>query len=460
SAIEAQAPDVIICDYNLPSFSAERALQILCERGLDVPFIVVSHHIGESAAVVAMQQGASDYLPKKNLERLAKAIDSALDRSRARRERARAQEALRASEALQRGILDSLLSRIALLDSRGVLRAVNRAWEDFERSRVSAGHVALDPGVDYLVALAREEAEESHFAASLAAGIKTVLSGEASVFSMEYEVASPTGLRWYIARAMPLEGGEQGAVVSHRDVTDEMMTHVALQTANRRLQALSQRVLAVQEEERRTIARDLHDDVGQILGALKIGLHRLGQGATNDQELVAECLGAAEKAIEKVRALAMDLRPAQLDQLGLEEALEWLVARQRAVTGLEILCEFTGVAKRFPAALESACFRIAQESLNNATRHAMATRVDMSVAFDGRLLKLVIRDNGRGFDANGERARATRAGSMGLIGMEERAQLAGGRLKLRTVPGAGTSVTATFPLATVMHPADLHFESD
>ena len=118
--LDAGPPDVIICDYNLPQFSAERALEILAARGLDVPFIVVSHHIGESAAVVAMQQGASDYLAKRSLDRLPKAIASAIERRDARRDRAAALEALQRSELIRRSILDSLASRLALVD--GVVR--------------------------------------------------------------------------------------------------------------------------------------------------------------------------------------------------------------------------------------------------------------------------------------------------------------------------------------------------
>ena len=144
--------------------------------------------------------------------------------------------------------------------------------------------------------------------------------------------------------------------------------------------------------------------------------------------------------------LALDLRPPQLDQLGLKEALEWLAQRQSAASGLAITCKSTGLDTRPPAALESACYRIAQEALNNATRHSKATQVAISVESDGALLKLVVRDDGIGFDEPSERLRVMRSGSMGLIGMEERAQLAGGRLKLRSVPGGGTTVSAIFPL--------------
>ncbi len=437
--LEANPPDVILCDYNLPKFSAERALGILRERGLEYPFIVVSHVIGESAAVVAMQQGASDYLPKRDLRRLTKAIESAVDRGNARRETARAQEALRESEAVRRGILDSLIARIVLVDGDGTIVAVNKAWENFE-----AGTAA---GTNYLQALRAADAAGDAAAGTLAEGLRAVIAREKRVFSMEFDSQTGSGTRWYIARVMPLAGSDHAAVVSLSDVTETMLGHVALEDANKRLRTVSKRMLAIQEEERRSISRELHDDIGQTLGALKIGLHRLTTAEAPDQPaLVAECLGSAEEALGKLRILAMELRPPQLDQLGLQEALEWLAQRQSAASGLEITCKVSGLETRPPPALESACYRIVQEALNNATRHAKAKKVAISVDSDGALLKLVVRDDGVGFDEGAARLRVARSGSMGLIGMEERAQLAGGRLKLRSVPGAGTTVSAIFPL--------------
>jgi signal transduction histidine kinase len=447
--LDARVPDLIICDYNLPRFSATRALEIVRERGLELPFILVSHHIGESAAVVAMQQGASDYLPKGDLARLPKAIETALDRSRERREKALAEEALRKSESIQRGILNSLISRIALLDAEGVVVAVNKAWEDFDAAESPAGMPKSVPGENYLNVLDRVGATLGEgFAAEFREGIRQVIAGEKRLVSVQYQVSNGAGTRWYMARAMPLEGKGQGAVVSHRDITDRMIGHVAMENAHRRLKTLSKRILAIQEEERRAISRELHDDVGQTLAALKIGLHRLAQGGAADPgTLMNECLAKADAALERLRQPALDLRPPQLDQLGLEDALGWLADRQRAVTGLEIRCKVTGLEQRRPPpAMESACYRIAQEALNNATRHANAKQVLLSVESDGRLLKLSIHDDGVGFDESDARERIVKSGNMGLIGMEERAQLAGGRLKLRSVPGGGTTVSAIFPL--------------
>ena len=445
--LESAPPDAILCDYNLPQFSAERALEIIRERNLDLPFIVASHHLGESAAVVAMQNGASDYLPKRNLERLPKAIELAVDRCNARREKINAQESLRESEVLRRGILDSLLSQILVIDGKGVIMAVNKAWESFAHARGHEPSLAVSTGANYLEALRAADERGDEYAGALAEGLRTVIAREKSVFSMEYQVATGSGTRWYVARAMPLEGSDQATVISHRDVSDRMMSHVAIEDANKRLRNLSKRMLAIQEEERRAIAQELHDDIGQTLAALKIGLHRLTTAAAAEKAaLVAECLGAATGALEKLRQLAMDLRPPQLDQLGLKEALEWLADRQSVVSGIVVTCKSAGAEARAPASIESACYRIAQEALNNATRHSKAKQVAINIESDGALLKLVVRDDGVGFDEPSERSRVIRSGSMGLIGMEERAQLAGGRLKLRSVPGAGTTVSAIFPL--------------
>jgi len=448
AALDAELPDAIICDYNLPHFSAERALAILNERGLDIPFLIVSHHLGESAAVLAMQHGASDYLPKHDLGRLAKAIGAAIERTSERAERAQAQEALRRSEALTRSILDSLQARIAVLDGRGVILAVNRSWAEFT-GRTPAGVGAIHTGENYIEVLQGVADRGIEFGAMGIRAIRSVMAREQTLVSLDYHFTDGESTRWYLARVTPLEGSSDGVVVTHQDITDRMMAHVALDNAHRRLQALSKRVLSVQEEERRALSRELHDDFGQSLTALKIGLHRLGKDSpAAQQERIAECLQVADTTLEKIRALALDLRPPQLDQLGLPEALESLAQRQKIATGIEIHCNFRALAgSRAPAQLEAACYRIAQEAINNASRHGNAKRIDIGLEVEENLLRIAIHDDGVGFDQEATRQAALKAGSLGLIGMEERAQLAGGRLKLRSVLGGGTTVSAIFPLA-------------
>jgi signal transduction histidine kinase len=213
-----------------------------------------------------------------------------------------------------------------------------------------------------------------------------------------------------------------------------------------RLRVLSARVLSIQEEERRRISRDLHDDIGQSLTALKFGLFRIAPApGTEAAAHHAECVALADTTLARVRQLAYDMRPPELDELGLEEALRWLVERQRAATGLDVKSHFNGLlGRRLPPAMASACYRIAQEALSNATRHAHASSILVVVEATADVLRLTVRDDGRGFDA---RAARKPTGGLGLISMSERANLAGGRLTIQGEPGQGTMVRAFFRLA-------------
>jgi len=221
-----------------------------------------------------------------------------------------------------------------------------------------------------------------------------------------------------------------------------------------RVSVLSARVLSIQEEERARISRDLHDDVGQSLTALTFALHRLGPLVGSEgRTLHADCITMADITLERVRQLACDLRPPQLDTLGLEEALRWLVERQCAATGLDIKCHFNGLLeRRVPAAIEGACYRIAQEALSNATRHASARSILVAVEATPRALILAIRDDGRGLD-NATQQKSSPSSGLGLIGMSERAGLAGGHVTINGEPGQGTIVRAVFGLERPPEPA-------
>lgn len=448
AALQTRQFDAILCDYRLPRFSAEHALRILGEHDRAIPFIIVSHHIGETAAVIAMQNGASDYLTKGDLGRLAKAISGAIDRNRARAEKQMALDALRRNEALTRSILDSLSARIAVLDGDGRILAVNRPWLTEDGGGQSVTGVVGD---NYLQALERAAAGGNQVAADGLAAIRCVMAREKLSVSLDYSQCGDAR-RWFLGRVMALQHSQAGVVISHQDITDRVLAHLALDDANRRLQVLSKRLLQVQEDERRAISRELHDDFGQSLTALKIGLHRVARDAQEPQRaLLGEALGVADTTLEKIRALALKLRPPQLDQLGLVEAIEALVQRQQIATGLSIRCAVDGLARAgMCAEQETACYRIVQEALSNACRHAHASRIEIAGEVGANLVRVSIHDNGHGFDVGGMNESSLKSGSMGLISMEERAQLAGGRLRVRSVHGGGTTVTVTFPLSAAI----------
>jgi signal transduction histidine kinase len=446
--LEVDTPDVILCDYHLPQFSMREALRIAREdRGLDIPFIVVSRLIGEDAAVEAMQNGADDYLLKGRLGRLPASIESVLERHRSRREKALAEAALRRASLLNRSLLNSLAMRIAVVDQVGAIVAVNATWDRFHREADRAGAAPLAVGGNYLDHLRALEARDGAAAPPIRAEIEAVIERHGPRFAMEYQIPLRGGTRWEMIRAEPLEDSEHGAVVSIEDITPRMLANLALHDANQRLQQLSQRILAVQEEERRATALELHDDIGQSLAALKIALHKLAAAVPGTEApSVAHCLAITDDTLEKLRRLSYSLRPPQLDQFGLEGALRWLADQQSTATGIAIECRFEGLDRRPHAMVEAACYRIAQEALNNASRHAKASQVVIDLKLRERLIRIAIRDDGQGFDADDAHARASLSGRLGLLGMTERAELAGGWLKVKSVKGSGTTVSATFPV--------------
>jgi signal transduction histidine kinase/DNA-binding response OmpR family regulator len=215
-----------------------------------------------------------------------------------------------------------------------------------------------------------------------------------------------------------------------------------------RLQALSSRLIEAQELERRHIAYELHDEIGQVLTAVKINLQALQRSlkATADPHVIQENITIVDGAMQHVRNLALDLRPSLLDDLGLLAALRWYLDRQSQRTGIPIgfVCEaFESVL--LPQ-LETVCFRIVQEALTNITKHAKAKHVTVRLNLQDDELSLTIRDDGIGFDVQIARERAARGSSLGLLGMEERAALVGGQLKILSRLGHGTETQVHFPI--------------
>ena len=232
------------------------------------------------------------------------------------------------------------------------------------------------------------------------------------------------------------------------DVTEKKVMEGKLEATMDHLRTLSRRLLEIQEIERRHIARELHDEIGQTLTALRISLKRAGRTGVKDPaaSLVNEGVRMVDGLIKQVRSLSTELRPPILDDFGVTAALEWYIDRLAGKAGFTALFSTDLADERLSPLLEMTCFRIAQEALTNVARHARAreVRVDMGKR-DGEL-HLVVRDDGDGFNVEKAIRTALTGLSFGLVGMRERASLAGGRLEFRSEPGKGTEVHAFFPL--------------
>jgi signal transduction histidine kinase len=219
-------------------------------------------------------------------------------------------------------------------------------------------------------------------------------------------------------------------------------------SAQKALQGLSRRLLEIQESERRHLARELHDEIGQILTAIQINLETVERTAEarDLKPRLHESVALVEQALLQVRNLSLDLRPSLLDDLGLVSALLWYAERQGERTNTEIEVVTDPLPARLPAEIETACFRIVQEALTNIARHSHARKARVELCRRGDYLEVIVRDNGVGFDPKDAQARASAGSSMGLLGMRERAELAGGQLTIDSVPGKGSTVKLLIPL--------------
>jgi signal transduction histidine kinase len=265
------------------------------------------------------------------------------------------------------------------------------------------------------------------------------------------------GADGYIAR--PIENRELAARVQAmlrigqaeaalRKAHDELEQRVAERTtelscANAALKALSLRLVDVQEAERRFIARELHDEIGQMVTGLKLVLETSFRPSGDVEEQgFDEAMTLINDLIERVRQLSMNLRPQMLDDLGLLVALDWHFKRYFKQTGIRVLFKHKQIPERLPSQLETAIFRIVQEALTNVARHADVKEVSVGLWTDGERIGLQVRDAGTGFTV--AEALAKRA-STGLSGMKERAELLGGEFILESTAGDGTCLTVELP---------------
>jgi two-component system sensor histidine kinase UhpB len=279
--------------------------------------------------------------------------------------------------------------------------------------------------------------------ARLAERRQELLAGTGSG-DVEYRVTWPDGsVHWIFGRATVMRD-DNGRPIrvwgTNADITERKLANEELARRAQQLEALSRRLIEAQEAERRAVARELHDDFGQVLTSLRLTLQR------GDRDN-AESIALVDGAIARMRDLATDLRPPLLDELGLGASLRWYVGREAARAGLVARLSLAAPTTRPAAAIETTCFRVAQEALTNVIRHAQAHVVDVELRQIDSHFELVVRDDGRGFDVAAARQRATHGGSQGLLSMQERVALVGGELAIESAPGRGTTIRALLPVA-------------
>jgi len=329
----------------------------------------------------------------------------------------------------------------------GYLDFIRITWDDGRTGRgpttaaihtgkpIPVNRIDTDPSYEPWREEAQARGYRSSAALPLCYGDKVL--GALNVYSAEADFFDPD-------RLQVLQSLANQAAVATQNARLREQTHAD----HERLQTLSRRLAQVQETERSSIARELHDEIGQSLTVMKINLQAM-QHSPEGSALapgLAESINAVERTLQKVRNLSLDLRPSLLDDLGLVPALRWYADRQ--AQRAEFTAHFSAdlPETRLPPEIETTCFRIAQEALTNVMRHAQAQHVYVELQQHDGMLQLSVRDDGVGFDVEAALERAIHGASLGLLGMDERAQLAGGRLEISSTLGHGTEVRAFFSI--------------
>ncbi|MGH8312461.1 MAG: PAS domain-containing sensor histidine kinase, partial [Gammaproteobacteria bacterium] len=261
---------------------------------------------------------------------------------------------------------------------------------------------------------------------------------------------------YFTGRRLDLQGRTCLAGVA-LDITARREAEQRVQAYLQELQRLSPRILQAQEEERRRLAGELHDEMGQNLLTVLLQLRELESRAPHAQQPAIRKISALTTELsEQVRSLSLDLRPAMLDDLGLAATLRWFVRERVAASGLKVSLEMDPGLPRLPAVTEITCFRVLQSALTNVAKHAQAQQVQVRVRIQDDTLHFSVQDDGRGFDVDAARRRAAAGRSFGLLGMQERVRFASGKFELHSVPGHGTSLEVSLPLASEpAKPADV-----
>jgi len=444
--------DVVLSDYRLPGFNANEALAMLRKNSSGTPFIVVSGSVGDETAVELIKAGATDFVAKNNLRRLGPVIERALHEIEIERQHSSAVEALWESEARFRAITANLPGV--------VFQIVCTADDQIKKIYVSEGCKSLcglpaEQIMEYPVLFVNMIIPEDRWRYHRSR-MRSHKNCRAQNWEGRIQLPESGQLKWVNLRASTrrLPSGEIMSEGIISNITRSKQLEHDMVRSRETMRELSSHIHRVKEDERKHIAREIHDELGSTLTAAKIDLlnlvQQLPEGALDLLSKAGSIEVLLDQATDITRRIARRLRPSVLDH-GIAAAIEWQARDFSQRAGIHCHFSCSDEDLQLPSELSTALFRILQETLTNVARHAQAENVWILLSEESDRIALNVTDDGHGISASA----LHKPGSFGLQSMRERAQYFGGDVEISTRPEGGTQVQVwvkgSFQQNTALH---------
>ena len=450
SALTTEQFDVVLCSYDPPGYGGLPAFELMQKTGLDIPFLFLSHDLREETIIYTMRHGADDYIFKGSLNRLAPSIEHNLREAKIRQERRAAELALQENQTR----LHAFIADLPGMAYQMLLAENGRVTFPYvsEGCQALLGITPQDlTHVSSLLEALLHPADFASYQVSMHESARNL-----SFWNWEGRVVTmpDNEIKWINLRSSPRrmpDGIQWEGIIFN--ITQSKEAELEARRSKAQLRELSSHIQEVREQERIAIAREVHDEMGSTLTAIKLDIAWLG-GRLSDKPALAEKAknieGLVDRCISAAGNISRSLRPSVLDTFGIVAAIEMEADEFEQRTGISCIFEPAKPIGDIPPDISIALFRIFQETLANITKHAQASEVEVRMRDHDGSIELNVRDNGRGL-TEADRAKPR---SFGLRGIRERVEYFGGRVRIDSNPGHGTEIGVVVPRAAGLATAD------
>ncbi|MBI5889427.1 MAG: PAS domain-containing protein [Nitrosomonadales bacterium] len=433
--------DVVLCSYDPPGFGGLPALELLQNSGVDIPFLFLSHDLREETIIYTMQHGADDYIFKGSLNRLAPAIEHNLREARIRQEHRSAQLALQENQTRLHAFVADL---------------PGMAYQMLMKSDGSISYPYISEGCQALLGITPQDLTHvvmlfeallhpddlTSYQNSMQASARNL-----SFWNWEGRILTmpDNEVKWINLRCSPRktpQGIQWEGIIFN--ITQSKEAELEIKRSKVQLRELSSHIQDVREQERIAIAREIHDDMGSTLTAIKLDIAWMGSRLKNDPALAEKAKSIetlVDKCTEAAGNISRSLRPSVLDTFGIVAAIEMEADEFEQRTRISCIFESKDEGPALPPDISIALFRILQEALANIIKHASASEVAVNIHNHKDGVVLTVQDNGKGL-TDADRAKPR---SFGLRGIRERVECFGGEVRVDSQPGRGTQIGVYIP---------------